>query len=382
MFFSDVIGQETAKRELLASSRAGIIPHAQLFVGADGMGGLGLAYAYARYINCLQPLAEDACGHCPSCLRFNQFAGQDLIFLFPIVNVGSRNLCEDDLPLWRRFLSEGAHTRYSDWLSLLGGDSKRPMIFAREGDQLLSRLSYQVADARYRVIIIWLPERMHEVLSNKLLKLIEEPPQHTVILMVTEAEDQVLGTLRSRMQTTYLRPVEEQTITQALMAAGNNLSGTDANEAAHLSGGNYRLALEYIQGSNPEYSMQLDFLKRILRATVDALPHRMRQLADELSKLTREEQLRLLEYLATTFREIFALRFGIAEISYLRKDEEPLARYIQTCINGENLAIIHEEINLAQRHISQNVNSRIVFFDFILKLTSILAKVYKAHGIR
>lgn len=382
MYFRDVVGQEIAKDELRRSFRTGVMPHARLIVGEDGMGGLGLAYAYVRYINCDSPSEHDACGSCPSCKRLDSYASQDLIYLFPIVNVGSRNLCEDELSEWRNFLSKGAHTTYNDWLSHQGGDAKRLSIFAREGEQLTKRLSYQIAEAKYRVLIIWLPERMNEALGNKLLKLTEEPPERTLILMVSQNEAGVLGTLRSRMQTLHLRPVDEDTLERALLSLKTNKEGANALESAHLSLGNYRIAMDDYLGRSHNDAEHLAFFKRILRATVNAQPAQNKPLVDEIAKLSREEQLELISYMAQLFREIFANGFDLAEVSYLRAEERPIANYIRSCMTERNLQIILSELDLATRHIAQNVNSRMVFFDLILRLTSALAPDYKREGIR
>lgn len=382
MYFRDIVGQEIAKNELRRSLQTGAMPHARLFVGADGMGALGLAYAYARYINCHQPTSEDACGSCPSCRRYDGFAAQDLIYLFPIVNVGSRNLCEDELEHWREFLSRGAHTSYNDWLEYQGGENKRLSIFTRESERLMERLSYQIAEAKWRILIIWLPERMNEALGNKLLKLTEEPPQRTQILMVTQNEGEVLGTLRSRMQTLHLRPVSESEIAQRLKLISSPIPSADAQRSAHLSGGNYRQALNDYLGQNEYQAEQLGLFKRLLRATVNARPHENKPLVEDICKLSREEQIDFLKYSIQLFREIFVSRLETEAISYLREEEVPIARYIKACMNEKNLTTILSEINLATRHIGQNVNSKMVFFDLILRLTAALSSEYKRVGIR
>lgn len=382
MYFRDIIGQEVAKAELRQSLKTGLIPHARLFVGEDGMGALGLAYAYARYLNCHIPSDQDACGSCPSCRRYDGFAAQDLLYLFPIVNVGSRNLCEDELPQWREFLGKGAHTTYSDWLAYQGGEAKRLSIFAREGDLLMQRLSFQIAEAKYRVLLIWLPERMNEALGNKLLKLTEEPPERTLIFMISQHEYAVLPTLRSRMQTIHLRPVEERTIATALSLIQSKQQGANAYASAHLSGGNYRVALDDYLGLAHSQDEYLDLLKKILRATVNAQPAQNKVLVDEIAKLSREEQIELLSYIAYAFREIFVSNFDEASLVYLRESERPIAEYIKRCVTPQNLAEIQIELDLGIRHIAQNVSSKMVFFDLLLRLTSILAKDYKRVGIR
>ena len=382
MYFHDIIGHEALKAELTSSVQMGIIHHAQLFVGRDGEGALGLAYAYARYLNCTQRGATDACGHCPSCKCYDTFAEQDLFHLFPIVNASGKNLAEDTLPEWRSFLAQGPYVRYDEWLSLLGGDGKKASIFAREGEALQHNLSYQMAGTGYRIVLIWLPEKMQEALGNKLLKLVEEPPARTIILMVTMEEEAVLGTLRSRMQTLRLQPLAPEVIEEALHHIPQGTDGVEATLAAHLSEGNYRVALDSYLGRSEEHLSQERYLQRILRATVNAQPTEMKLLAEELATTSRDEQLGLITYRARMFREFYLFILDLPKLNYLTSKETSIASYLRSCITGQNVRVVESELNLARRHIAQNVNNKMVFFDLLLRLTSALAPSYRQQGIR
>ena len=382
MYFRDLIGQEKIKAQLIRSVRAGQVPHAQLFVGRDGEGALGLAYAYARYLNCQERGEDDACGHCPSCRRFDEVGDPDLSFLFPIVNASGKNLCEDHLEDWRRFLQFGPYARYDEWLSLVGGDGKKASIFAREGEPLQQKMAFHRSGRGYRILFVWLPERMQEVLGNKLLKLVEEPPEHTVILMVTEEEQGVLLTLRSRMQTLRLTRLPEAEIEAALRSEPTDYAEADALYAAHLSEGNYRRALDLYQGKAAELGEEFVFLQRVLRATVNAQPLEMKALAEDLSRLTKEEQSSILEYLGRMFREFYLFNLDLPEINYLTTREEGIARYLRSCITGQNVRQVESELDEARRHLAQNVQSKMVFFDLLLRLTSTLAPSYKQAGVR
>lgn len=382
MYFSDVIGQEAVARELRASFMAGVVPHARLFVDTPGLGGLALAYAYARYINCASPSNLDACGHCHSCRSFDSFAGRDLHFLFPIVNRDSRNYCDDELGKWREFLALGPYASLEDWYNLEQSGGKQLSIFARESDVLLEKLSYQVLDSKYRILLIWLPERMHEALANKLLKLTEEPPERTVILMVCHKEGEVLGTLRSRMQTIRIKPIDEAIIAEALPYMAGPSAGISADRAAHLSSGNVLKALSLWRTPIEELSGVAQWLGKILRATIRPQPKDMKALADDIAQSSRDEQLALLEYTAGMLREIYLQLSDLPSISYYRPSEEAMVHYLKGCVNSSNIHALRSEIDLAIRHVGQNVNSRMVFFDLILRLTAILAPSYKRLGKR
>ncbi len=383
MYFSDIIGQELAKKELIASFRKGIVPHARLFVGEDGAGAFALAYAYARYINCSNPNEQDACGHCRSCLRFNSFATQDILYLFPIVNDASRNYCDDELPLWREFLAKGSYTRYGEWLDLFGGKSKTASIFAREGTKLMEKLSYQIDEAKYRILFVWLPEKMHPSLANKLLKLTEEPPEGTIILMVSQAEEEVLGTLCSRMQTLYLQRLTEEEIIFGLNKLQIKMSeGVSAEYAAHLARGNFRNALDICKQKLDEGNRYTPFFKQLLRCTVNAQPVEMKNFAEELAKNSRDEQIAILTYWAKMIRELFIYNFEVEELSYYEATDKAILEYVKGCFDNDNVVFLLNEIELAVRHIGQNVNSKMVFFDLLLRFTSKLTANYKAYNIR
>ena len=382
MYFRDIVGHDSLKAQLLTTARQGLVPHAQLFTGRDGEGALGLAYAYARYLNCADRGEWDACGHCPSCRRYDEVGDPDLSFLYPIVNASGKNLCEDHIEDWRRFIQKGPYTYYDEWLGLLGGDGKKASIFAREGEPLQRMMGYQTSGRGYRILIIWLPERMQEALGNKLLKLVEEPPERTVILMVTMDEPSVLQTLRSRMQTLRLRPLTEPEIETALRATPTDYAEADALYAAHLSEGNYRKALDLYEGRAAELGEEYALLQRILRATVNAQPREMKLLAEDLAALSKEEQASLLEYLARMFREFYLYNLSLPDINYLTSREEGIARYLRSCITGRNVRQVEAEIDEAARHLAQNVQAKMVFFDLILRLTSTLAPSYKQAGVR
>ncbi len=383
MYFSDIIGEEAAKHELIASFRKGIVPHARLFVGEDGMGAFGLAYAYARYINCAEPSSTDACGHCRACLRFNSFASQDIHYLFPIVNNASKNYCDDELPTWRDFLSQGVYTRYSDWLELFGSKTKSAGIFARESSKLIEKMSYQIDEAKYRILFVWLPEKMQLELSNKLLKLTEEPPENTVILMVSQTEENILGTLQSRMQTLYLQPLREDEILFGLNKLQVKPQGDiSLEEAAHLAQGNLRKALD-LCGQEPNQGHQYNpIFKKVMRCTVNAQPLEMKALAEELSKYSRDEQIAILSYIAEELRELYIYNFEQPELSYFEKLDLATMNYVKGCFKREQVTYLMGEFEEAMRHIGQNVNSKMVFFDLLLRFTAKMTANYKAKGVR
>ena len=175
MFFKDVIGQEAAKQRLIQEVQEGRIPHAQLFCGPAGTGKLPLALAYARYICCPNRTETDACGTCPSCVKWNKLVHPDVHFVFPIVKSakGKKEVCDDYIADWRHFVLNNPYFSLNHWLNAMGAENGQAIIYAKESDEITRKLSLKSSEGGYKVTIVWLPEKMHEVCANKLLKLLE-----------------------------------------------------------------------------------------------------------------------------------------------------------------------------------------------------------------
>ena len=247
MYFKDIIGQEEVKERLRQSARTGIVPHAQLFTEQGGAGAFPLALAYARYLNCTNRTDTDACGRCPSCLKYDELAHPDLHFVFPIVakKEKKKEVCDDYLSEWRGFLKEHPYFNMDEWLDYIEAGNSQAIIYSKESDEIIHKLSLKIYEAEYRILMVWLPEKLHPTCANKLLKIIEEPPMKTVILMVSETPDLILGTIQSRAQRIHIRPIETDAIMNA-MVSRFGLSPDDAKHVAHLSSGSFIKAMEAI----------------------------------------------------------------------------------------------------------------------------------------
>ena len=247
MYFKDIIGQEEVKERLRQSARTGIVPHAQLFTEQGGAGAFPLALAYARYLNCTNRTDTDACGRCPSCLKYDELAHPDLHFVFPIVakKEKKKEVCDDYLSEWRGFLKEHPYFNMDEWLDYIEAGNSQAIIYSKESDEIIHKLSLKIYEAEYRILMVWLPEKLHPTCANKLLKIIEEPPMRTVILMVSETPDLILGTIQSRAQRIHIRPIETDAIMNAMISRFG-LSPDDAKHVAHLSSGSFIKAMEAI----------------------------------------------------------------------------------------------------------------------------------------
>ena len=374
MYFHNVIGQDDLKARLTDTARRGIIPHARLFCGRTGSGTFPLALAYARYLNCTDRTDTDACGKCHSCRQYDALAHPDLHFVFPIVadKKRKRTVCDDYLGEWRAMLTEHTYFDLDEWLDRMETAGKQALIYAEESDQMIRKTSLRIYEAQYRVLIVWMPERMHAACANKLLKLIEEPPARTVILMVSDAPDLILGTILSRTQRLDVRPIEADALARALEQR-NGLSPDAARRTAHLAHGDL-LAAERSMGDDERQRLFLDFFIRIMRNAWKRDVRAMKQTADELAALSREQQRAFLAYCQHLVRENFVRRFRSDDLNYLRPDEAAFSARFSPYVNERNVFDFAAELADAERHIAQNGNAKMIFFDLTLRITVLLKK--------
>lgn len=374
MYFKDIIGQEEIKQHLIVSAQTGIVPHAQLFTEQGGTGGFPLALAYARYLNCTNRTATDSCGSCPSCVKYDELAHPDLHFVFPIVakKDKKKEVCDDYLTEWRAFLKTNIYFNIDHWLEEIGAGNSQAIIYSKESDEIIRKLSLRIYEASYRVLLVWLPEKLHLSCANKLLKIIEEPPTHTIILMVSEVPDQVLGTIQSRTQRINIRPIRTEAIAAA-MVQQYQLESNDAKNVAHLANGSILKALEVIS-LGEENRFFLEQFKIMMRNSWARNVKGMKEMADTLVAIGRERQKNFLAYCQHLIRENFVYRFQAPELNYMNREEAAFALKFAPYVNERNVFELIEELAKAEQHIAQNVNAKMVFFDLSLRLTVLIKR--------
>lgn len=374
MYFRDIIGQEEIKQRLIQSAQSGVVPHAQLLCEQGGAGAFPLTLAYARYLNCTNRTDTESCGRCPSCLKYNELAHPDLHFVFPIVakKEKKKEICDDYLAEWRSFLQHRPYFNMDGWLDYIEAGNSQALIYSKESDEILRKLTLKIYEATYRVLLVWLPEKLHPTCANKLLKIIEEPPRNTVILMVSELPEQVLGTIQSRAQRINVRSINPEAITRAMMSQ-YGLAVEDAKQVAHLACGSYLKAMEAIS-LGEENKFFLEQFKAMMRNSWARNVKGMKEMADLLAGIGRERQKNFLSYCQHLIRENFMYRFQSPELNYMNLDEASFAFKFAPFVNERNVFDIMEELAKAERHISQNVNAKMVFFDLSLRLTVLIKR--------
>lgn len=369
MYFRDIIGLHDVKRHLVESVQRGFIPHARIFHGPEGVGKLPLAIAYARYLNCSFRGADDACGECPSCHKFDKLAHPDLHFVFPVVK---SKVSDEYLPEWRQFLSEKHYFTLSNWLSCIDAQNAQGLIYARESEEIIRKLNLKVYEAPYKVMIVWLPEKMHESCANKLLKMVEEPPPNTIFLLVSEDRENVLQTIWSRCQPLHIRAIEQEEMVIAIRQTFQ-LDQAEAVSYARIANGSFTRAIEQITSSG-EREYHFDLFKAMMRASVSRNIKAIREVSATLAGIGRERQKSFLLYALQLFREYFVSNLRLPEIVYLNSNERQFGEKFTPFINEANIEEFNEEFALAYRQIEQNGNAKIIFLDLCLKVTVLLKK--------
>lgn len=372
MYFKDIIGQETVKQRLRLEVREERVPHAQLFAGPEGTGALPLAIAYARFLLCTRRGEEDACGTCPSCVKLNKLAHPDLHFVFPVVKRkgGGDTVSNDYIREWRELAISTPYFGMNHWLDAMGAENQQAQIFVKESDELVRKLSLKSSEGGYKVVIIWLPEKMKVECANKLLKLLEEPPAQTVFLLVSEEPDRILPTILSRTQRINVPRLEDAEIAEALKVRFG-LQDTDAAETARLAEGSYLQALEIIHLSE-DTQLFFGLFVSLMRLAYQRKVKEMREWSDTVAAMGRERQKDFLTYCQRMVRESFVSNFHRKEMNYMNREEENFTIRFAPFINERNVMGITDELAEAQTHIEQNVNPRMVFFDFALKMIVLL----------
>jgi len=373
MFFKDIIGQKEIKQQLIQSVKDGYIPHARLLSGPEGVGKIALALAYARYLSCTNRKEDDACGVCPSCVKYNKLSHPDLHFVFPIIknDKKKKEVCDDYLTEWRTFVGQNPYFNLNLWLNYIGAENSQGLIYAKESDEIIRKLNLKAYESAYKIMIVWLPEKMHEACSNKLLKMIEEPPLYTVFLLVSENPDGVIGTIQSRTQRLPVSLILPEDMNNALLSKVPN--DLERSNLVHLANGNYLKALEIIETS-AETKQYFEMFKTIMRNAWRRDVKNMKAEAETFAGLGRERQKYFLSYSQNLVRENFLYRFNLPEITYLNPEEAGFSVNFSPYITEQNVEGLMEELALAEKHIESNVNPRMVFFDLSMKIAVLIKK--------
>ncbi|NCP45398.1 MAG: DNA polymerase III subunit delta [Flavobacteriales bacterium CG18_big_fil_WC_8_21_14_2_50_32_9] len=373
MFFKDIVGYRETKKKLLHIINNDRISHAQLFLGKEGSGNLAMALAYAQYVNCQQKGAEDSCGTCPSCIKFQKLVHPDLHLVFPVATnekVKKDPVSANFLESWRAAFLKNPYFTLTDWQEIAETGNKQLLINTKESSDILKALSLKTYEAEYKIMLIWFPEKMNASSSNKLLKILEEPPKKTLFLLVASFAEQLLPTIISRVQLVKLNPIDEKELTDYIIEK-YQLPKNEAENIARLSDGNVNQLIRIIEKGDDTEFFQHTFVQLMRSAFVGNVPGLI-EWTDEIAKIGREKQKQFLIYGLHLFRESLIMNYGDAALSKKNSKEAEFLKKFAPYIHGTNCLDTIELFNDAVYHIERNANPKILFLDVALKLTKLL----------
>ena len=378
MLFKDIIGQEFIKKHLTASVDRGRIAHAQLFVGPSGSGVLPMAIAYAQYLVCANKNGENSGENAACNLKFDNLSHPDIHFAYPVATtdkVKSHPVSAHFAKEWREFVASTPYGNLYDWHQHIGIEKKQGQIGVDEALDIVKSLSLKSYEGGFKVMIIWMADKMNIAASNKLLKLIEEPPNKTVFILLAENEDQIIDTIKSRCQVLQFPPLGESAMQNALVKD----HGCDPNLAqkiAHQANGDYTTALHILQKDGEEEQFETWFVAWVRtafkargnkKAVIDLISW-----SDSIAVLGRETQKSFLKYCEDFFRQAMLLNYKADSLVYLEPSTQfDLAKFAPF-IHGNNILDIIQELQDASYHIERNGNAKIVLTDLSIKLTRLL----------
>lgn len=382
--FKDVIAQQEIKSRFIRSVQDRRIPHAQLLHGDPGVGKLALAVAYAQYISCKNRTETDACGVCPSCVKYSQLQHPDLHFVFPVIKPPKTTtvVSDDFLSEFREMFLEDPYFSVNEWYEKISDGAKQGMIYSNESSEIIRKLNLKTYESDYKVMIIWLPELMHEACANKLLKILEEPPEFTVFLLVSNNPDRIITTILSRAQHVKIPRLAESEIAEALGKLSPEKSQTEINNAARIAEGSF-LKAKAMLGDSQSQIQNFDRFVEIMRLAWLVGNKRnhsslktLKNWADDMASANvgRERQKHFLAYAQNMVRENYIFNLKHPELNYMTDYEKKFSTNFSPFINERNVEELVAELSLAERHIEQNVNAKTVFFDLVLKIIMLLKK--------
>ncbi len=368
MQFSNIIGQDKIKNQLLRSANSGRIHHTQLLLGKEGAGGLPLAIAYAQYLNCEQPSAEDSCGQCSSCRQMSKLIHPNVYFSFPTIKpkgASTPPISTEFIKPFREFVLTNPYGKERDWLSMMETGNKQGNITARECAEIIKSVKLKVAGNRYKIAIIWMPERLGKD-GNRLLKLLEEPPEQCLFILVAEDEDQILNTILSRSQILRLEPIKDQEVVHYLQSQFE-VEPQKAQHIALLSQGNLGLAQQLLDDtSNEEHNNVYLWFQSILKTKGDLV-----SLIDQFAKLSREQIKNLLEHTHQVCREALFINDQVFP-SRLSQPEAKIAQWLGNRLTLDQIQELSSIIDQTRFGIGRNGNVKILLLAASIKIDDLI----------
>ncbi len=378
MLFSEIVGQKEVKSRLLKMVSENRLPHALLFSGSEGSGNLPMAVAFAQFLLCSNKkdtstpsgTDRDACGNCPSCLKINKLAHPDLHFAFPIAK--SKEVLNSDMLLseFREAFLQNPYLSLTNFFDELGAENKQPIIHVDESTNIIRKLNYTSYEGSYKIVIIWQPEKMNVQAANRLLKLLEEPPDKTVFILVSNYSEQLLATILSRLQQIAFLKLSEKDIADALVDKFGVQQQT-AQQAAFLCNGNYNEAIMLLAEQDEQISF-LQHFQSFMRIALKFDGGKALEWVDANAATGREKQKQFLQYSLEIFRDCLMYNFGNRDLVRLSGNEKQFLEKFAPYVSNKNFERLVEEFNSNYYYVERNANPKILFMDLLLTTNELI----------
>ena len=373
MLFKEIIGQRKVKDKLLKLVRDDRTPHALMLFGPEGTGKITLALAMAQYLACSDRQENDSCGVCPSCIKFGKLVHPDLHFVVPVVKMGSMTsppVTDDYAKAWRETLLANYYLTENQWYEAIGAENKQGIINVKESETIIRKLAFKPYESDYRMVVIWLPEKMNQSAANKLLKLIEEPPERTLILMISEHTEKILATILSRTQLLHVPPLSESDIREGLLLEAH-ADQQVVEDAVLRSNGNYSLALQTLRQDEIELQ-HFNLFTEMMRLCYARDIIQLNTWVERVAGMGRERQKQLVDYSLRLLRENFVLNLENKTLNYMSVKESEFSSKFSPFIHEGNVHDLSESFTLAGNHIEANGNPRIILMDLSIRVIRLL----------
>lgn len=359
MHLREIIGQEEAKQHVLEAIQQDRLPHALMLTGPEGVGQLAFANAIAQYMNCLNPTPTDSCGHCANCVKIRKGIHPDLRFILPIISKktgGKQLLSEDYAADFREAFFAAPYLSFAAWQRMLGGENKQLMISVHEIRAMKQQIYLKAFEAPYKVVIVWNAERINVQGANAFLKLLEEPPGKTLLLMTCSDPSKLLTTINSRCQRVALKRIPAEQIQRHLQDA-RGLEAAEAREIANISEGSIAQAYEYLEESSLALrNRYVDWLRAVYGGRYD----QMTETIEELAKESKEHQKLFLTLAVKKMRDSLLYHLGLKHLALLTEEEKAFQENFSKVINPEKVERMTEAMEEGLFHIGRNANAQMV----------------------
>jgi DNA polymerase-3 subunit delta' len=379
MLFSEVLGLPHIKNHLTTTADKSRIPHAQLFVGPAGSGTLPMAIAYAQYILCNNSAGENNSGNLACNTKLDQLSHPDLHFAFPVATndkVKKHPVSNMFLEDWRNFVKKNPYGSLFDWYQSIGIENKQGQMGVDEAQEIVKSLSLKSYEGGFKVMIIWMADKMNTACANKLLKLIEEPPNKTLFILISEEEENIIQTIRSRCQVLHFPPLNENIIAEGLMQR-EQCDESKALTIAHRANGNFTSALHILRNNEGDEQFEewfITWVRSAFRAKGNkAAINDLISWSENIAATGRETQKKFLLFCMDFFRQALLQNYKANDLVFMEPQTKGFTLdKFSPFVHGNNIMSITQELQDAIYHIERNGNAKIILTDLSIKLTRLL----------